>query len=177
MIGKFSEVNTVNIVAWTIYCEAGGESLEGKKAVGSVILNRAGGDPEKLVPIVLARKQFSGWNKDNPWKLVVPTSDKDWKYRIPNVSGKYLNRWQECVDIAQQLLDKKFKLTIGNRNSYMNKATDDKANVNSWGKLLDLKIGKHDFGYQKHYDGYKTNKDSAAKTKIHTIIKVQRAIR
>lgn len=169
MIGKFSEVNTVNIVAWTIYCEAGGESLEGKKAVGSVILNRAGGDPEKLVPIVLARKQFSGWNPNNPWKLVVPTSDKDWKYRIPNVSGKYLNRWQECVDIAQQLVDKKFKSTIGNRNSYMNKATADKANVNSWGKLLDLKIGKHDFGYQKHYDGYKTNKDSIAKTKIHTI--------
>ena len=58
-----------------------------------------------------------------------------------------------------------FKSTIGNRNSYMNKSTADKKNVDSWGKKLDKKVGKHHFGYLSYNDGFKSQ-NTPAKTYI-----------
>lgn len=37
-------------------------------------------------------------------------------------------------------------------NSYMNKKTASKKNVDSWGKKCTLKIGKHHFGYLPEHD-------------------------
>lgn len=48
----------------------------------------------------------------------------------------------------------------------MNKATADKSNVDSWGKKLDLKIGKHDFGYLANNDGFKTKGASTQNTYV-----------
>ena len=67
----------------TIYCEAQGESLEGKTAVASVIYNRAGGDPNKLVGVCLKNKQFSEWNVGNKFGLKKPTKNSEWKYTVP----------------------------------------------------------------------------------------------
>ena len=50
------------VVANTLFAECRGESMAGQKAVASVIWNRAGGNPEKLESVCLARKQFSCWN-------------------------------------------------------------------------------------------------------------------
>ena len=37
-------------------------------------------------------------------------------------------------------------------NSYMNKKTASKKNVDSWGKKCTLRIGKHHFGYLPEHD-------------------------
>jgi len=66
--------------------------------------------------------------------------------------------WEYCVKLATEMVQEKFKSTIGNRNSYMNKKTADPKNVDSWGKDLDLDIGSHSFGYFRYNDGFRTPK-------------------
>ena len=45
--GGYLTTDAANLIARTIFAEASGESLEGKKMVATVIWNRAGGDPQK----------------------------------------------------------------------------------------------------------------------------------
>ena len=58
------------IVTTTVVLEAGGENVNGRMAVLSVILNRADGKPSKMVDVVLKPKQFFCFNsltrKRNP---------------------------------------------------------------------------------------------------------------
>jgi len=70
--------------------------------------------------------------------------------------------WDHSVELAKKMLAGTFKSTIGNRNSYMNKELADKKNVVSWGKDLDLKIGKQHFGYFPYNDGFKTKGSKTA---------------
>lgn len=51
-----------------------------------------------------------------------------------------------------QLVDKKFKSTIGNMNSYLNKKKAKKSAVDSWGKKCTKQIGRHHFGYLPEHD-------------------------
>lgn len=77
------------IIAKTLYGEARGESLQGKKAVASVIYNRAvkkygKATMQNLSKICLAPKQFSCWNGG----------------RIKVRKGK---AWNECKLIAHSM--------------------------------------------------------------------------
>ena len=65
-------------------------------------------------------------------------------------------------------MSEEFTSTIGNRNSYMNKAKAEKKNIDAWGDKLDLKIGKHDFGYLKNNDGFRSNSKSNVQMKDKT---------
>lgn len=153
-INGMSEANVINAVARTIYAEAKGEGIKGMKAVASVIWNRAGGKNTNFIPVISRRLQFSCWNDySGGWV------DKTYSMKVPKEAlrpGKNKDIWDVCVRLATMMVNEKFTSSIGNRNSYMNKSTADKKNVDSWGKLLDLKINNHHFGYQKHYDGFKT---------------------
>lgn len=62
-----TDENTLRLLAALIYCEAGGESYEGKLAVGAVVMNRvrSGGYPDTVYDVIFASGQFSpamsGW--------------------------------------------------------------------------------------------------------------------
>ena len=151
MIGEMSKTNVVNAVAQVLWKEARGEETAGRKAVASVILNRADSNPSNIIAVLKEPSAFTclkgytgGW------------TDKTYLWYVPakEIAGNPDNKtiWDECNSIALDLVDKKFKSTIGNKNAYINKDTADKKNVDSWGKKCTLKIGKHHFGYLPEHD-------------------------
>lgn len=163
-VNGLNAANIVNAVARTIYAEAKGEGYDGQAAIASVIWNRAGGKAENLVPVISKKKQFSCWNEySGGWK------DTDYKLKVPSPkelsNTKSKAAWENCLKLATKLFNGTFTSTIGNRNSYMNKSTADQSNINSWGKKLDKKIGRHHFGYLSYNDGFKSQ-NTPAKTYI-----------
>ena len=151
MIGEMSKTNVVNAIAQVLWKEARGEETVGRKAVASVILNRADSNPSNIIAVLKEPSAFTclngyagGWT-DNTYLWYVPA-----KAIAGNQNNKAI--WDECNSIALDLVDKKFKSTIGNRNAYINKDTADKSNVDTWGKKCTLKIGKHHFGYLPEHD-------------------------
>lgn len=153
MIGQMSKVNVVNALAKVLWKEARGKSegTAGRKAIASVIWNRAGGNPTNLVPVISQKAAFSclneykgGWT-DSTYKWYLPASEI-----TGNPESKAI--WDECVQIATQLANKNFKSTIGNRNAYLNKDTASKKAIDSWGKKCTYKVGSHHFGYLKEHD-------------------------
>lgn len=151
-INGMCRANIANAIARTIFAEGKGEGKEGLDAIASVIWNRAGGKIDRFIPVISAKKQFSCWNKyTGGW------TDKNFKFKIPPDSFTTQKEdWKYSVELTEKMLNGSFKSTIGNRNSYMNKKTADKDNVESWGNYLDLDIGKHSFGYFSYNDGFKT---------------------
>lgn len=151
MIGKMSKTNVVNAIAKVLWREARGEGEDGLRAIASVIWNRAGGNPVNFIPVIKQKRQFSCLNSyTGGW------TDSDYRWYNPNpqeLANKSSKRtWELCKDIALEMVDKKFKSTIGNRNVYANDSLDDQSNLDSWGKDCDLPVGKHRFGYRKEYD-------------------------
>ena len=151
MIGEMSKTNVVNAVAQVLWKEARGEETVGRKAVASVILNRADSNPSNIIAVLKEPSAFTclkgyrdGWT-DKTYHWYVP-----FKEIAENPSNKTI--WDDCNSIALDLVDKKFKSTIGNKNAYINKETADKSNVDTWGKKCTLKIGKHHFGYLPEHD-------------------------
>ncbi|WP_343463979.1 cell wall hydrolase [Pantoea sp.] len=65
-------------LAMNIYHEARGEPIKGQIAVGTVTMNRANWQIEKVCPVVYAEKQFS-WTSlaDHPYRQP-PSEDKSW---------------------------------------------------------------------------------------------------
>ena len=151
MIGEMSKINVVNAVAQVLWKEARGEGEDGIKAVASVILNRTGNDPTYIIDVIKMKKQFSCLND-----YIGGWTDKSYKWYNPDVkelkNSSSNATWEFCKKIAQQLVSKQFKSTIGNRNVYANDKLDDQSNLDSWGKKCDLKVGNHRFGYLKEYD-------------------------
>lgn len=87
-------VSPERVIALTLYLEAGNQDTVGKECVASVIWNRAGGDPKKLVAVCLAKKQFSCWNKRRPASVKVKTNVS---YRICELIAKDMVRGTFCV--------------------------------------------------------------------------------
>lgn len=151
MLGSMSKANVANATAQVLWKEARGEGLDGIKAIASVIMNRTGNDPSYIVDVLKQKHAFTcmtgyagGWT-DKTYKMFAP-----WREISSNPSS--MDIWNSCKDIAEQLVNKTFKSTIGNRNSYLNKKTADKSATDSWGKACDLKIGNHWFGYLPEHD-------------------------
>ena len=152
-VGPMSKANVVNALAQVLWKEARGkkEGSEGRKAVASVVINRTGNDPSYIIDVLKEPYAFScmnsykgGWN-DNTYVWYVP-------YNAIRYNQENAKIWNECNQIALDVVDKKFKSTIGNRNSYLNKATADKDAIDSWGKKCDLKVNSHHFGYLPEHD-------------------------
>ena len=72
----------VDVLARTIYCEARGESVEGKFAVGAVIMNRVESPrfryDENIIAACVRYRQFSCWNKNDPNFKFAIGNDLDW---------------------------------------------------------------------------------------------------
>ena len=124
MIGKMSKINVVNAIAKVLWREARGEGEDGLRAIASVIWNRAGGNPVNFIPVIKQKRQFSCLNSyTGGW------TDSDYRWYNPNpqeLDNKTSKRtWELCKAIALEMVDKKFKSTIGNRNVYANDSLDD----------------------------------------------------
>lgn len=74
-----------DVVAKTLYLEAGDQSTLGKEAVAAVIWNRANGKKENFVQVCLAKKQFSCWNRKKPHHVKIKDN---LSYRICKVIAK-----------------------------------------------------------------------------------------
>ena len=178
MVGRFSYRNSVNILQWVHFTEAANQELEGRKAIMSVIWNRAGGDPKKLLEVVLKSGtnkngkriwQFSEWQPGNPWNLVAPTSDKGWTYKVPKdiTNPKVQKIWKEGEKFAKLLLAGRWKSNIGKCNLIASDRDSDVAK-STWGKDCNYKIGDHRFGYDPSQDGFKKSGKTYVVTKGDT---------
>lgn len=149
MVGNYTAYQAANIIARTLYAEARSDGVEnGFKPVASVIYNRANGKVEYFANVCLKQLQFSCWNglsdaerTPSGFRIKIPTS--------VNKSKTNLKLWQECLEIASQMLAGKFKPTI-NANQYY---AISMKKPPSWDKELTQTkvIGKHKFGYLKRH--------------------------
>jgi spore germination cell wall hydrolase CwlJ-like protein len=88
-----------DVVAWTIWGEARGESSVGREAVATVIWNRAKADPINLMNVCLAPRQFSFWNTK----------------RLPAEPNDAV--WHECRALASSMWQGTFR-PVGPWNHY-----------------------------------------------------------
>jgi len=122
---RIRHMTDTEVLARTIYNEAGIESNRGKRAVASVIYNRAKGNVSQFVDKVLDRKQFSVWNND----------------AIPPKGAVKDPSWISSYQIAQELMSGKFQPII-THNSYYN----PKLAKPNWARGLAYStIGNHRF--------------------------------
>ena len=113
----------------------------------TVIYNRTGGDPTFAKDVISENDQFSCWNGYDWGKLT---------YTIPRgiVTSPEINLpvWKRCLELATEFWNGTFKPVNKTWNSYMNKKTANPKNVNSWGKKMTDRVGKHHFGYLREHD-------------------------
>lgn len=88
-------VDSVDVLAATLWDEARGQSFDCKWGVASVIYNRAKGDKKRLIEVVVKPKQFSGWNRG---QLAVTAITADEKMA-----------WADCRVLAKRLLSGNFQ--------------------------------------------------------------------
>lgn len=172
MYGGYTATNLVNMIARTLYNEGHAEGTNGRKAILSVIMNRAGNDKNKIANVIKRKGAFSCWKK---------MTNADWKnfiYKVPSsgdlsIVGIPKNKaiWDECVTLAKQLFDGKFTSTIGNRNAYLNVDKANKTAVDTWGKQLDLQVGNHKFGYLADQDPNRKKVEKKPEPRIYVVKK------
>jgi spore germination cell wall hydrolase CwlJ-like protein len=128
--------NIVMIVAATIFMEAAGESMEGKRAVASVIHNRSVKSSKSLDAICLAPKQFSCWNEG------VDSALQKVRTRIAKSGTPDHRAWLECLEIANAMVGGKFVPTLVADHYFA-----DWIGAPRWASAMTRvsKIGKHIF--------------------------------
>jgi hypothetical protein len=140
IIGKdrYEDFVLVNVIARTLMSECVGEKeRDSFDAVAAVIWNRAGGDKSRILDVIFAPRQFSGWNK---------MTDSDFRnFDVRPHAGAASNpsAWKYCVDVAKSMVNGMFKPRWNWKYFYAhNKVTPYWAK-----KLTDKKvIGNHTFG-------------------------------
>lgn len=89
------------IIAATLWGEARGDGVKGMQAVMNVIMNRADGDFNKALSVVLKPKQFSVWNSiKNPLNFSLKLAEKQRESKTQD-SKEYKNAI-EIVDKARK---------------------------------------------------------------------------
>ena len=133
-------MSELEILARTIQAEAGGESKEGKLAVGAVIKNRA--DQNRfgtdIRSVILFPSQFSPWNT---------YTDSAGGEQGKDMLGEKMKPSKDSYDAAKKILSSKYIDPTRGATHFVNPKVGKKP---SWyGKLKKHgveKIGKHEFG-------------------------------
>lgn len=127
----------VGIIAETIWREARGEGITGRKAVASVIVNRMRERRKIGSAVCLEHEQFSCWNGCVPRFGSMPWSGKVGLCRTDSTI------WNECMVLAREVSSGKFKV-ITSANHYYNPSKCSP----SWSrKMRNVRtIGNHRFG-------------------------------
>jgi hypothetical protein len=101
------------IIALTLFAEARGESQAGRRAVASVIWNRANGEPCGMADECQKSRQFSCWNGKDGEKLLYLHEEK----LVP----KERQAFDECMGLAKELMGGQFKPSVN--SSHYHKST------------------------------------------------------
>ena len=171
----YTMLQLTNILTRTIFAEAKGESLEGKKMVATVIYNRAGGKLENMARVCFRNLQFSSWNN------FTDKSPLLYQIKIPksvSKDPKAEKAWKDCKDIIDSIVNGTFQ-PLGNWNAFLNPKTADPEAVNGWGTTMSNKktVGKHRFGYLKEHDGFrKTSKKTASYPSVYVVKKTDNGV-
>lgn len=186
-ISGYSFTQAVDILARTLYSEAADQGYDGKLAVMSVIWNRAGGDINNIIPVVLKPRQFCGWNKAKPNMHTGKYCPENYGYWIPStildrgpkdekpidkskISYTALKAWNECKEIAADvLMNENFKSTIGNCNIIINPAKDNSDFLKKWLPRAKFTVRSHKFAYDPTQDGFKSNEPYTYNTRTANI--------
>jgi spore germination cell wall hydrolase CwlJ-like protein len=145
-VHDFVHLDEAQIMALTIWREAGGEPYEGKQAVGSVILERVDHrdwDGRTIHEVCLWPYQFSCFLPDDPnrKKMVIASHDFAGAIRSDSTLSK-------CYDLAKGMIAKEIPRNV-DAVQYLNPVE-----VQSWGIALPewtrtmkkvASIGHHDF--------------------------------
>lgn len=137
----FITLTDVELMAITIYGEAEGEDLTGKAAVGFIIRNRAALWKKTIKDVCLQANQFECFNKGNKRLSILRDIAED----IHIFKNKAFN---ECLLVAQGILQSDLKSTIGNATFYkvVGWWSSWFASAISTGKLIKTgEIGLHEF--------------------------------
>jgi len=156
-----SESNMTNLLATIAYNEAMLDWIKDKDddkliAILNVIDNRAAGDPARYASVISEKSQFfsakhvRGGYVDATYAPFDPAAAA--KAEGGQLSPRQKECWARCLDYARKLLDKKLPSKIGNRNMIANKAKDNAAAWETWGRNCDLTIGSHSYGYDPAHD-------------------------
>ena len=143
-IGIYTKAQVINAVARTIYAEGNGESSKGRKMIGTVLYNRADGNPSKYIDVISKPKQFSCWGSFTGWnpnKFVIRPPVRVMKKRDP----VDVQIWDECVKLATNMVNRNF-IPDGKWTHYYakNKVTP------SWSLAMNHRkvVGNHTFLYE-----------------------------
>lgn len=118
--------NLKDIIARTLWAEARGEGEKGIRAVATVLINRAKGNPTQLRKIIKPI-QFSSWNKGIPVVKLRNKTD--------------VEVWKLCQQISTEMITGKFK-PLGSWTNFYNPSEV----TPRWAKNVPyVTIGKHQF--------------------------------
>jgi spore germination cell wall hydrolase CwlJ-like protein len=120
----FEKLSPENLMALCIWAEARNQGLEGMQAVGSVILNRAshpGWWGKDIKGVILAPKQFSWLNADDPQRERAEKIAQDFDNNIAGVNGL-----SECWWIARGLIERHLRSNVGQATHYHTTAVSPK---------------------------------------------------
>lgn len=139
----FERLNSVEILALTIYAEARGEGHDGQLAVAYVILNRARLWHKSIKDVCYGKNQFSCYNSNDPQypKLL----------EIANNFSLALSENQplrNCYDVAYMTVSAPFESNVGDATFYRVIGTKNKwfDGAIKAGKLLMIGVIKqHEF--------------------------------
>ncbi len=137
----FRKLSTEQLLALTIYGESRSESIEGKIAVGTVILQRHIQLNQSIKRVILKHNQFSCFSlKDKQYERLTRIA-LNWK-----ANYKKLPALQECYELSKGLLNGKI---VGHKLLMENTATHFKTVkvTPKWSKKFRLicQIGGHQF--------------------------------
>jgi spore germination cell wall hydrolase CwlJ-like protein len=147
-------VDDFQALALTLMFEGGGEPIEGRIAIGSVIRNRVG-HPKRFQPtfrgVCTARSQFScwwSWGGAANFGRLVDVTDKLLRGETLPFSALETSVFQECCYVAEGIIGGQIRDRVRFATHYYNPAAMvPKGKVPEWAKGLSpvAKVGAHLF--------------------------------
>jgi Cell wall hydrolyses involved in spore germination len=111
ILTKEKIVTTVQLIAMTLYLEAGNQGHDGIVAVASVIWNSAANNSTEAIEAeILTPHRYSCWNGRKPSVKVI--SMFILRGRLTENPAAVLASWQDCIDIAIAMEHGQFKPTL-----------------------------------------------------------------
>lgn len=149
--GGYSAEQACSILAKTIKGEAGADverKANGHYMVADTIINRCGGNIDRIVGVCLEKYQYSYWNKADRAKLTPEAYDA--RILPSEVKDNVLEQraWNECLQLAADILTGKYKAKNKKINSYHVYKGERKCNPDWSGKMTNVVYaGTQKFGY------------------------------
>ena len=130
-----AEDDEIKVVALTLFGEARSQTIRGKRAVASVIYNRANGNAKLFKKVCLEKRQFSCWNQNDPNSRILHNVN------VRKMSNSDRKSYGECIVVAQSMFAGKFQPSVSSQH-YATKQVNP-----YWARrmMVEVVIGNHVF--------------------------------